>query len=370
MNNFDAETKVWICWMRRALHLAELGEGKTCPNPLVGAVILDSEGNLVGEGFHERAGMAHAEVGALQQAGSKANGGTLVVSLEPCCHWGKTPPCTESILKAGISKVVIAMEDPDHRVSGSGVKRLKEAGIKVLTGVLQEEASYQNRAFIFRVQTGRSWGILKWAMSLDGRISLPNGKSKWITSQESRHCVHKLRAKCDAVIVGGETVRSDNPLLTSRGLSNPEPIRVIFSKSLDLPRSSQLWDTKVSRTIIASSIKSFARKNLEELPNKPEHLSLQSSNPINLLTALANKGLNKVLWECGPSLATEAISTGCVQELSVFIAPKILGGASAKTPLAELGFDSMDEVLSFGNRVTKKIGEDLLINVDLTELKA
>ena len=193
---------MWELWMRRALALAALAEGHTSPNPLVGAVVLDREGRLVGEGFHARAGDAHAEVGALRQAGDAARGGTLVVTLEPCCHHGRTPPCSEAVLRAGIGRVVIALEDPDPRVDGGGIRQLRQAGLEVISGVLREEARQQNRAFLHRVRTGRPFGILKWAMSLDGRTALPNGASQWISGPPARDWVHQLRSGMDAVVVG------------------------------------------------------------------------------------------------------------------------------------------------------------------------
>ena len=219
---------MWELWMRRALALAALAEGHTSPNPLVGALVLDREGRLVGEGFHARAGDAHAEVGALLQAGDSARGGTLVVTLEPCCHHGRTPPCSEAVLRAGIRRVVIALEDPDPRVDGGGIRQLRQAGLEVISGVLREEARQQNRAFLHRVRTGRPFGVLKWAMSLDGRTALPNGASQWISGPPARDWVHQLRSGMDAVVVGGGTVRGDDPLLTSRGRY------VLFRIKLDL----------------------------------------------------------------------------------------------------------------------------------------
>ncbi len=203
MSNGDAINDLWIPWMRRALDLAAIAYGSTSPNPLVGAVILNSKGILVGEGYHSKAGGAHAEKAALAQAGERANGGTLVVTLEPCCHHGRTPPCTNAILKSGVKRVVVALQDPDPRVSGKGIEQLRQAGLEVIEGVLEKDAAYLNREFIFRIKTGRPWGILKWAMSLDGRIALPSGKSQWISGQSSRQKVHQIRSNCDAVIVGG-----------------------------------------------------------------------------------------------------------------------------------------------------------------------
>ena len=347
----------WTLWMRRALQLAALAEGQTSPNPLVGAVVLDAQGALVGEGFHAKAGQAHAEVGALAQAGGRAKGGTIIVTLEPCCHQGRTPPCSEAVIQAGIQRVVVALKDPDPRVAGGGIQRLRDAGLEVITGVLETEAAHQNRAFVHRVQTGRSWGLLKWAMSLDGRTALPNGESQWISAPPARGWVHQLRAGCDAVIVGGGTVRADNPLLTSRGARSPEPLRVVLSRSLDLPPQAQLWDTSLASTLLAHGPGCADRP----LPEGPEHLELLASEPLDLLHALAARGCNRVLWECGPSLAAEAVKQGCVQELAVVIAPKLLGGQSARTPLGELGFSAMDQVIPLSALSAEWLGGDLLL---------
>jgi diaminohydroxyphosphoribosylaminopyrimidine deaminase/5-amino-6-(5-phosphoribosylamino)uracil reductase len=195
-------TSPWLPWMRRALQLAALGTGRTSPNPLVGAVVLDPAGQLVGEGFHARAGTPHAEVHALAQAGERARGGTVVVTLEPCCHHGRTPPCSEALIRAGVARVVVAMTDPNPRVAGGGIAQLQSAGITVISGIGEAEARLLNRAFCHRIQTGRALGILKWAMSADGRTALPNGSSQWISGTEARAWVHRLRAGCDAVIVG------------------------------------------------------------------------------------------------------------------------------------------------------------------------
>ena len=362
-------TNSWNPWMRRALQLASLGDGCTSPNPLVGAVVLNEQGELVGEGFHSYAGGPHAEVGALGQAGEKAKGGTLVVNLEPCCHFGLTPPCTEAILKSGISRVVIALEDPDSRVSGKGISFLRNAGLEVIVGVLKEEAGSLNKEFIFRVKNRRPWGVLKWAMTLDGRIALPNGKSQWITGEQARHAVHHLRAKCDAVIVGGGTIRLDNPLLTSRGISETEPIRVVLTNSLDLPAKSQIFDISLARTIVAFA--QNASKNLiDSFPEGPELLELSSCDPINLLEALAQKGCNRVLWEAGPKLATEAIKQNCVQELLIVVAPKLIGGNAAMTPLENLGFEAMSEAFELSNVSLRKIGNDFFLKMPFDNIRA
>ncbi len=358
MIELPVDQKKWVPWMRRSIQLALLAQGRTSPNPLVGATVLDSGGRLVGEGFHLGAGKPHAEIGALAQAGDKSVNGTIIVTLEPCCHQGLTPPCTEALIKAGLKRVVIGMVDPDPRVSGNGISRLKDAGLEVIEGVLKQECESINREFSFRVRNGRPWGILKWAMSLDGRIGLPNGCSKWITNVSARDAVHQIRSKCDAVIVGGATVRIDDPLLTSRGKSNVEPLRVVFSRSLDLPNSAKLWDTQIAKTIVAygpEGNESF----FSDLPDGPEKLRLNSNDPSELLDSLAKKGCNKILWECGPLLATSAIKANCVQELVVFVAPKLLGGKSSMTPLSSFGFESIDSTYKLQHSFLELKGEDL-----------
>ena len=351
--------------MRRALQLAALGAGRTSPNPLVGAVVLDAAGTLVGEGFHAKAGTPHAEVHALAQAGERARGGTLIVTLEPCCHHGRTPPCAEAVIAAGISRVVVAMQDPNPQVAGGGIARLKGAGIAVIVGPGEAEARALNRAFVHRISTGRPLGILKWAMSLDGRTALSNGASQWISGPPARAWVHRLRSQCDAVIVGGGTLRADDPLLTSRGQSNPEPLRVVLSRSLELPETAQLWDTAAAATLVAHGPEASAssRAQLTALcTTNPgvESLELDRCTPSALLSALAQRGCNQVLWECGPELAAAALREGCVQRVAAVIAPKLLGGQAARTPLGELGFTSLDQLPTWQTEPPLRLDRDLL----------
>ena len=370
----------WLPWMRRALSLAALGEGRTSPNPLVGAVVLDAAGQLVGEGFHARAGEPHAEVGALAQAGARARGGTLVVTLEPCCHHGRTPPCTEAVIGAGIARVVVAMADPDPRVAGGGIARLRAAGLEVIEAVAEAEALRLNRAFVHRIRTGRPLGILKWAMSLDGRTALPNGQSQWISGPDARAWVHGLRARCDAVIVGGGTLRADDPLLTSRSRRDPEPLRVVLSRSLDLPDEAQLWDQSAAATLVAHGPMSGADQQEREARAAAtcalldrlgvDRLELGSCEPAPLLEALAARGCNRVIWECGPDLAAAALRQGCVQELAAVIAPKLLGGLAARTPLGNLGLEGMDQVQPWRALERRNLGSDLLWELESLESPA
>jgi len=356
----SADAERWRPWMQRALQLAALGSGRTSPNPMVGCVILSAGGELVGEGFHARAGRPHAEVGALRQAGERARGGTAVVSLEPCCHHGRTPPCSQALIAAGVARVVVAMSDPDPRVAGRGLAELRAAGLEVISGIAEEEARSLNRAFIHRLQTGRPLGILKWAMSADGRTALPNGSSQWISGPDARHWVHELRSQCDAVIVGGGTVRADDPLLTSRGQRDPEPLRVVISRRLALPPQAKLWDQQVARTLVAHSVAapSGRRFHLDRLG--VNRLLLQPCEPEALLTALAERGCNQVLWECGPELAAAALRQGCVQEVAAVLAPVLLGGEQARTPLGDLQLEDVNAAPRWNGERMQRLGPDLL----------
>ncbi|MCP9926059.1 bifunctional diaminohydroxyphosphoribosylaminopyrimidine deaminase/5-amino-6-(5-phosphoribosylamino)uracil reductase RibD [Synechococcus lacustris C3-12m-Tous] len=347
--------------MDRALRLAGLADGLTSPNPLVGAVVLSAAGELVGEGYHRKAGEAHAELMALQQAGSKANGGSLYVTQEPCCHQGRTPPCTDAVLSSGVKRVVVAIADPNPLVAGKGLMLLREAGIEVELGEGAEAAKKQNSAFLHRINTGKPEGILKWAMSLDGRTALPNGASQWISGPEARSWVHQLRSRCDAVIVGGGTVRADDPLLTSRGRRTPEPLRVVVSRELNLPPKAQLWNQEFAPTLVAHGPGAAAEKIalLDQLGI--ERLQLNQCEPQQLMEALASRGCNRVLWECGPELAASAIGQGCVQHIAAVIAPKLLGGIAACTPLGDLGFRNMENAIALSTIQKVNIHKEIMV---------
>ena len=350
-----------IKWMKRAIFLASLGKNTTSPNPRVGAVIIDRNGKLIGEGFHYKAGMPHAEAMAFNNLKKDARGGSIYVNLEPCCHQGRTPPCVDKVISSGIKRAYISIEDPDVRVAGKGIKLLKEAGIQVHLGLCKKESLDLNKAFIHRNITKKAFGVLKWAMSIDGRIALKNGKSKWITNEESRSLVHSLRAEFDAIIIGGNTLRKDNPLLTSRGKKNPEPLRVVFTKSLDLPSKSYLWDCNEAKTLVFYDSSTANESYLKRIPKCVEVESLSSDDPGLISKILASRGCNKVLWECGPSLATAAIQSSCIQEVITFIAPKILGGENSMTPLRDFEFEEMHEVIKLSDSQIKLISNDIYV---------
>jgi len=348
-------------WMIRAIRLASLGRGYTSPNPLVGAVILDKKGKLISEGFHQKAGMPHAEAMAFNNLKDDPYGGTLYVNLEPCCHKGKTPPCVDKIISSGIKKVFVSIKDPDLRVAGKGIRLLENAGIEVSLGLCEKEALELNKSFIHKNLNGSSYGVLKWAMSIDGRVGLPNGESKWITTEKSRSLVHKLRTEFDAIVIGGNTLRKDNPILTTRGLKELEPLRVVFTRTLDLPMKAKLWDTELSNTLVIYDSSTANEGNLKRIPNNVDIEKVSSDDPKFLSEILADKGCNKVLWECGPKLATAAVKAGCIQEFITFIAPKILGGEDLMNPFSDFEFKSMNEVINLDLKEIKSFGKDIYL---------
>ena len=348
-------------WMKRAIRLASLGRGHTSPNPLVGAVILDKEGKLISEGFHQKAGMPHAEAMAFNNLNIDPHGGSLYVNLEPCCHRGKTPPCVDSIISSGIKNVFISIKDPDLRVAGKGISLLKSAGIEVNLGICEDEALELNKSFIHKNLNNSSYGVLKWAMSIDGRVGLKNGKSKWITNEKSRSLVHKLRTEFDAIIIGGNTLRKDNPILTTRGLKKVEPLRVVFTRTLDLPTEANLWDTELSNTLVVYDSSTANEENLKRIP---KHVSIEktsSDDPKLLSKILAKKGCNNVLWECGPELATAALKAGCIQEFMTFLAPKIIGGGIGMNPFSDFEFKSMNEVINLNLQEISQLNSDIYL---------
>jgi len=348
-------------WMKRAIFLASLGKGKTSPNPMVGAVILDKNKDLISEGFHHKAGEPHAEAMAFNNLKKDAKGGSMYVNLEPCCHKGKTPPCVDKVINSGIKKIYISIEDPDKRVSGKGIKMLQKAGIQVHLGLCQKEALELNKAFIYRNITNKSFGVLKWAMSIDGRTGLKNGKSKWITNEDSRSFVHSYRAEFDAIIIGGNTLRKDNPFLTTRGLKTPEPLRVVFTRTLDLPIRSNLWDCSEAKTLVIYDSSTANKSFLNRIPDHVDIEKVSSDNPELISILLAKRGCNKVLWECGPKLATAAVKSGCINEVTSFISPKILGGDDSMSPLGDFQFREMDEIIKLNNSKISMFGNDICV---------
>jgi diaminohydroxyphosphoribosylaminopyrimidine deaminase / 5-amino-6-(5-phosphoribosylamino)uracil reductase len=354
--------------IQRCLTLARQGSGQTAPNPLVGAVIVRN-GEIIGEGFHPKAGEPHAEVFALRQAADVAidatRGATLYVNLEPCSHFGRTPPCADGIIAAGIGRVVVGMVDPNPQVAGQGIARLQQAGIGVVVGVEEDDCQRLNEGFVHRILTGRPFGMLKYAMTLDGQIATSTGHSQWITSPPARHAVHQLRAACDAVIVGGNTVRQDNPNLTSHGVAAHNPLRVVMSRSLDLSVTAQLWQTDVAPTLVFTQIGRNPSVQTQLRQQGVEVIELPELTPEQVMANLADRGCLNVLWECGGTLAAAALRSGAVQKIWAFVAPKIIGGDGGYSPIADLGLTQMTAALTLRDMTIAAIGPDWRIEAYL-----
>jgi diaminohydroxyphosphoribosylaminopyrimidine deaminase / 5-amino-6-(5-phosphoribosylamino)uracil reductase len=360
MNDFSSPTKFDQEMMQRCLSLAQKASGKTAPNPLVGAVVVQ-EGKIVGEGFHPQAGQPHAEVFALRDAGEKAQGSTVYVNLEPCNHYGRTPPCSQGLIQAKVKKVVVGMVDPNPLVAGQGIETLKQAGIEVMVGVEEEACQLLNEAFVHRILHKSAFGILKYAMTLDGKIATTTGHSRWITAPKSRDYVHQLRSSCDAVVIGGNTLRQDNPYLTSHNVGDHNPLRVVMSRTLNVPCDRHLWELNEAKTLIFTQ-EGYNQKVYDILLEKGlEIIKFPSLNPQLVMNNLYEKGLSKILWECGGILAANAINQGVIQKVMAFISPKIIGGAMAPSPVGNMGLNLMSEALNLNRINIQKIDSDFLI---------
>lgn len=349
-------------WMRHALALAAKGRGFVEPNPMVGATVFDSAGELVGEGFHQKFGGPHAEVFALRAAGERARGGTLVVTLEPCCHYGKTPPCTDAVLKAGIARVIVAMRDPFPKVSGGGIALLRAAGVAVEVGLCEAEAVALNRPYLRLLHTGRPWVHAKWAMTLDGKIATRTGDSKWISGAESRQKVHELRGRLDAILVGRGTVAADDPLLTARPAGARVAARVVVTASGELPERCQLRATAREAPVIV-----YTRRP-EQLcgwaDDGAEVVSLGGCElaPDAVLADLGRRRFTNVLVEGGTGLLGSFLDANAVDEFHVFVAPRLVGGANSLTPVGGTGFARMAEALALEEVTFGASGADVYVH--------
>ncbi len=351
--------------MRRALALAARGRGGVEPNPMVGAVVLDAGGTVVGEGWHERFGGPHAEVHALVVAGDRARGGTLVVTLEPCCHHGKTPPCTDAVVTAGVRRVVAAMADPFPKVAGGGVARLREAGVEVEVGVCETEAVRLNAAYLKLLRTGRPWVHLKWAMTLDGKTATRTRDSKWISGEESRRRVHELRGVVDAVVVGRGTVEADDPLLTARPPGPRTAARVVLTASGRLPERCRLRATAREAPVVVftaagheAKLAGWAADGAEvvALPAGDSGLSVDA-----VLAELGRRRMTHVLVEGGAGVHGAFLDARAVDELHVFVAPVLVGGTHATGVTGGLGVETMAAALRAGEFTAEMSGADVYL---------
>jgi diaminohydroxyphosphoribosylaminopyrimidine deaminase/5-amino-6-(5-phosphoribosylamino)uracil reductase len=351
--------------MDRALSLALRGAGKTSPNPMVGAVVV-KDGDIVGEGFHAGVGKDHAEVVALKRAGEAAAGATLYVTLEPCCHTGRTGPCTEAIIQAGIKRVVYPIKDPDPRVNGRGGARLRRAGISVRCGVLRDRGRLANEKYLGHLANGRPYVTLKTAQTLDGRIATARGDSQWLSGPDSLKFAHRLRAENDAVMVGMGTVRADNPSLTVRLVRGKSPYRVVLSRSLNFPRECRLLKSNQDqRTIIASigqATRKFARRrHADELIFW--ELKSGSDGMIDLKDFLGRAeefGLRSILVEGGGRLATSLLREGLVDKYVAIITPKVIGEGISS--VGDLRIRKLSRAIGFDRSSFTASGADIIFS--------
>ncbi|OPZ84199.1 MAG: Riboflavin biosynthesis protein RibD [Firmicutes bacterium ADurb.Bin419] len=360
-------------YMGRAIELAKKGWGRTNPNPLVGAVIVKDD-RVISEGFHEVVGCAHAEVAAFNNATEDVAGGTLYVNLEPCSHYGRTPPCAKAIIEAKIKKVVVAMIDPNPKVSGKGIQMLRSAGIEVEVGVLEEEAKKLNEIFINYVVNKKPFVILKAAMTLDGKIASVTGDSKWVTSEASRAYVHVVRDRVAAIMVGINTVLKDNPMLTTRlnGNVGNDPVRIVVDSKGIIPEDSKvLCANSKAGVILATTSNIPADKEMYLVGNGVKVVKADGSDGrvdlVKLMEELYKLEIDSILLEGGGTLNAEALNAGIVDKVMFFIAPKILGGKDALTPVEGSGINLMNDAVKIKDVSVSRFGEDILIEGYATE---
>lgn len=355
-------------YMNIALDLAKKGEGAVNPNPLVGAVVVKS-GEIVGKGYHQFYGGPHAEVYALKEAGEKAAGADIYVSLEPCSHYGKTPPCVEAIKKAGIKRVIVAMKDPNPLVAGRGINFLRENGIEVITGILEDEAKSLNEIFIKYITRKIPFVILKTATTLDGKIATSTGNSKWISGEESREYAHRIRNRVMGIMAGIGTIVKDDPLLTTR-LKNEDgrsPKAIIIDSKLRMPLEAKILETVKEREIIIACTDEFDTEKKDALEQNGVRIIVTPKDKDSrvdlkyLVKELGKLGIDSILLEGGGTLNFSALNYGIVDKIMCFIAPKILGGQEAKTSVEGKGIEKIQDAIKVNNIEYKTIGKDLLI---------
>lgn len=355
-------------YMRRALELARKGEGYVNPNPMVGAVLV-KDGKIIGEGYHQRYGELHAERNALKNCTEPPEGAELYVTLEPCCHYGKTPPCTEAIIENGIKRVIVGSPDCNPLVAGKGIRILREAGILVTEGILQKECDDLNRIFFHFMKTGLPLVTMKYAMTLDGKIAAYTGASKWITGEAAREKVHEDRGRFMGIMAGVGTVLADNPLLTCRLEGKKSPVRIICDTHLRTPLSAAVVETaREVPVILATACQDEGRKKAFEdagcevwvIPETEDGIDLKI-----LMQRLGGRKIDSVLLEGGGTLNFAALKNGIVDRVQAYVAPKLFGGAEAKTPVEGKGVRLPEEAFRLANAEVIPIGEDFLIEGDL-----
>jgi diaminohydroxyphosphoribosylaminopyrimidine deaminase/5-amino-6-(5-phosphoribosylamino)uracil reductase len=350
-------------YMKRALALAKKGLGKTHPNPAVGCVIV-RDGAVVGEGWHKRAGGHHAEIHALETAGSKARGADVYVTLEPCSHTGKTPPCSDALIRSGVKRVIAGMGDPNPRVNGGGLLALQQAGIETLCGVLEKECRSINRPFLKFITTGQPYVTYKCAMTLDGKTASVTGDSRWISCLASRRVVHRMRANSNAIMVGVGTILSDNPLLTVRHVKGPDPLRIIVDSTLRTPESVAVLTGKMAGGTMIATTETNPKIHARILKSGARILVCSAENGRVDLRDLWNKlgglGIQSLLLEGGSQLAGEALRLGLIDQCVFFYAPKVVG-SDGFSPFAIAGVTEMARSIKFNDLSMRRVGTDIMV---------
>ena len=357
-------------YMQLALELAKKGCGFVNPNPMVGAVIVRS-GEIIGRGYHERYGAPHAERNALAGCTASAKGATLYVTLEPCCHHGKTPPCTKAIIESGIRKVVVGGKDPNPLVAGKGIETLRQQGIEVMEGVLVKECGGLNEVFFHYIQSKTPYVVMKYAMTMDGKTAAYTGKSKWITGEAARQRVHRDRHRYAAIMVGVGTVLADNPLLSCRMANGTNPVRIICDTNLRTPPDSQICATAEHiPTIIATACANMEKQRrytdkgckIIAVSKNGSHIDLNE-----LMRTLGEEKVDSILLEGGGALNWSALQSGIVNKVQAYIAPKLFGGIGAGTPVAGLGVENPDNAFFLANSTVTPLGGDILIESEVMQ---
>lgn len=355
-------------YMALAIELAKKGVGNVNPNPFVGAVIV-KDGKIIGQGYHEKYGGSHAEINAFKTCTENPYGGTLYVTLEPCSHSGKTPPCTKAIIANGLKKVVIGSKDPNPFVAGKGIKVLQSAGIEVEEGILEKECNELNSIFFHYITTGNPYVTMKYAMTMDGKIATRTGESQWITGICAREKVHQERNLHSGIMVGVGTVIADNPMLTCRLENGNNPVRIICDTNLSIPQESNILKTsKEIRTIIATACTDKVKQdairqwgcNIIILPYQDNYIDIRA-----LMQELGDMGIDSVFIEGGSTLNYSALENGIVNKVQVYISPKIFGGTLAKTAVGGSGCEKIEQCIKLKNQRMFSLGEDILIESEV-----
>jgi len=356
-----------VKFMRRALELAAKGSGYTNPNPLVGAVIV-KDGRIIGEGYHEVYGGNHAEINAINSAIEDVRGTTMYVTLEPCSHYGKTPPCAKALVEKGIKKVVIGLKDPNPLVEGKGIEILKSNGIEVVVGVLEDEGRKLNEIFLKYITTKTPFCIMKTAMTLDGKIAATTGDSKWITGEEARGYVHEFRHRLSGIMVGVGTIIADDPLLTTRlGFEGgKDPTRIIVDSSGRIPLEAKVLNLKSSAKTIVATTEKIAKDKIKALEEKGVEIII---NPMknggvdlsHLMKKLGERNIDSILLEGGSKINYSALESKIVDKINAFISPKIIGGEMAKTPVGGKGLEYMRDAILLKDTKVYHFGDDIMV---------